>query len=655
MSRQTPRIRKGHAKLTLRDPDLISIQEARAAIERASAAQKKFAEFSQTEVDSVVDACAAAATEAGEQIARVAVEETGYGNVIDKTAKNRLASVDVHRAIRGMKTVGIIREDREKMVLEVAEPFGVVAAVIPVTNPTSTAIYKTLISLKSRNAIVLSPHPNAMRCICETAAVLEHAALKAGSPEGIIVCLNHPTMQGTQELMKHRLTGVILATGGTGLVRAAYSSGKPAYGVGPGNVPAFIERTADVRKAIADIFAGKTFDYGTICSSEQAIVTEEAIRERALEECRNQGGYILTDDEIRRLGELVIRPGSSAPNPKIVGKHAIVLAELAGIKVPSNTRVLIAKLEGVGREYPLSAEKLSPILAFYSAANLAGGIDICQRLLRFGGAGHTASIHSQNEAAVREYGQKVPASRVVVNTSAVHGSIGYSTNLFPAMTLGCGAAGGNITSDNIGPMHLMNLKRIAWESRPVEHRTVPAEQRLAGGTSVDTTQRAAAVAATPKAETPAAEAVKAAVAAAVSEAEKTSTVPDRKTIARIVQNVMGARGIARGGGAQENRASAKPSPAEIAAQVVAERVGPARAESAAASANPRTESKPAISAAKPEAKTEAPKIKVAEFVSEYEVRTALARKEKIFIGPKTIVTPSARELGDTHEILVSTS
>ncbi len=383
--------------------------------------------------------------------------------------------------------------------------------------------------------------------------------------------------------MKHRLTGVILATGGTGLVRAAYGSGKPAYGVGPGNVPAFIERTADVRKAIADIFAGKTFDYGTICSSEQAIVAEEAIRERALEECRNQGGYFLSDDEIRRLGELVIRPGTSAPNPKIVGKHATVLAEMAGIKVPSNTRVLIAKLEGVGREYPLSAEKLSPILAFYSAANLASGIDICQRLLRFGGAGHTASIHSQNEVAIREYGQKVPASRVVVNTSAVHGSIGYSTNLFPAMTLGCGAAGGNITSDNIGPMHLMNLKRIAWESRPVEHRTVPAEQRLAGGTIAEPVQRATAAASISKAEAPAVEAVKAAVAAAVSEAERTSSVPDRRTIARIVQNVMGARGIPRGA-AQENRLAAKLSPAEVAAQIVAERVGPARAESAAVEA-----------------------------------------------------------------------
>ena len=384
------------------------------------------------------------------------------------------------------------------------------------------------------------------------------------------------------------------------------------------------------------------------------------MRERALEECRNQGGYFLTDDEIRKLGELVIRPGTSAPNPKIVGKHATVLAEMAGIKVPLNTRVLIAKLEGVGREYPLSAEKLSPILAFYSAANLAGGIDICQRLLRFGGAGHTASIHSQNEAAIREYGQKVPASRVVVNTSAVHGSIGYSTNLLPAMTLGCGAAGGNITSDNIGPMHLMNIKRIAWESRPVEHRTVPAEQRLSGGTSVDSTQRTAAVAASGGSESPAAETVRAAVAAAVSEARRAEAVPDRRTIARIVRDVLVARGISRGGTAHENRFAAKPSPAEVAAQIVAERVGPARSEYAAATAaGSRYETKPAISTTRPEltpeVKPEAPKIKVAEFVSEYEVRTALARKEKIFIGPKTIVTPSARELGDTHEILVQTS
>ena len=388
--------------------------------------------FPKQQVDAVVEACANAATEAGESLARLAVEETGYGNVPDKITKNRLASVDVPRAIRGHEapsasSAKIARRESSKS----PSPFGVVAAVIPSTNPTSTAIYKTLISLKAQNAIVLSPHPTAMRCICESAAVLSRAALKVGAPEGLIACLEHPTMQGTQELMKHRLTGVILATGGTGLVRAAYSSGKPAYGVGPGNVPALIERTANVKKAVADIFAGKTFDYGTICSSEQAIVTEEAIREQVLEECRKQGAYFLSADEIARLGALVFLGGAHVPNTKIVGNPATMIAEMAGIKVPASTRVLIARLEGIGRDFPLSAEKLSPILAFYSAPNLAAAIEICRPLLHHGGAGHTASIHSQSEAAVKQYGLAVPAFRIAVNTSSVHGSIGYSTNLFP--------------------------------------------------------------------------------------------------------------------------------------------------------------------------------------------------------------------------------
>ena len=351
--------------MSLRDRDLISIQDARESVERAAQAQKKFASFPQAQIDAVVDACAEAAAGAAESLARLAVEETGYGNVPDKILKNRLAAVEVHRAIRGMKTVGIVREDAQRKILEVAEPVGVVAAIIPSTNPTSTAIYKTLIALKSRNAIVLSPHPTAARCICEAAAVLERAARKAGAPDGIIVCLQNPTLPGTQELMRQRSVGVILATGGTGLVRAAYSSGKPAYGVGPGNVPAFIERTADVPKAIADIFAGKTFDYGTICSSEQAIVVEDAVKDLAIAECTRQGAHWLSADEIRRLGAVVILPGTSAPNTKIVGRAATVVAEIAGIQVPTSTRVLIARLEAVGREVPLSAEKLSPILAFY--------------------------------------------------------------------------------------------------------------------------------------------------------------------------------------------------------------------------------------------------------------------------------------------------
>jgi acetaldehyde dehydrogenase (acetylating) len=618
--------------LSLRDRDLISIQEARQAVERASEAQKKFAAFSQERVDAVMEACAEAATVAAEQLARLAVEETGYGNVADKIIKNRLASVDVPRAIRGMKTVGILHEDREKGILEVGEPVGVVAAVIPSTNPTSTAIYKTLISLKARNAVVLSPHPTAMRCICETVAVLNRAALGMGAPEGLIECLNHPTMQGTQELMKSRSVGVILATGGTGLVRAAYSSGRPAYGVGPGNVPSLIERTANIKKAIADIFAGKTFDYGTICSSEQAIVAEEVIRDQALEECRQQGAYFLSAEEIRRLGDIVFRGGAATPNPQIVGRPATMVAEMAGIKVPASTRVLIAKLEGVGRDVPLSGEKLSPILAFYSAANLAAGIELCVRLLQHGGIGHTASIHSQNLAAVKQYGLTVPAFRVVVNTSAVHGSIGYSTNLFPAMTLGCGSPGGNITSDNIGPQHLMNVKRVAWESRAVEHRTIAADQRMAGGSF------SAAPAEPPKASSASATASGVSLAAPIQ--PSAAQLPDRQTIARIVEQVFAARGIQRGRARSDASVAAAPETEPVHLQRAPQPPLPAAAAVA-----------PPVPIAGP-AKPAPPPIQVVEFVSENDVRSAMLRQQKIYVGPKSIVTPSARDLGDSNNIFV---
>jgi acetaldehyde dehydrogenase (acetylating) len=646
--------------LSLRDRDLVSIQEARHAVERAHEAQKKFAAFSQEQVDAVVEACANAATEAGESLARLAVEETGYGNVPDKITKNRLASVYVPRAIRGMKTVGVIREDREKGILEIAAPVGVVAAVIPSTNPTSTTIYKTLISLKAQNAVVLSPHPTAMRCICEAVTVLNRAALKMGAPEGLIICLEHPTMQGTQELMKNRLTGVILATGGTGLVRAAYSSGRPAYGVGPGNVPALIERTANVKKAVADIFAGKTFDYGTICSSEQAIVTEDAVREQVLEECRKQGAYFLSADEIHGLGALVFLGGSHVPNTQVVGRPATTIAEMAGIKVPPATRVLIAPLDGIGRDVPLSAEKLSPILAFYSAPNLAGAIALSVRLLEHGGAGHTASIHSQSEAAVKQYGLAVPAFRIVVNSSSVHGSIGYSTNLFPAMTLGCGSPGGNITSDNIGPQHLMNVKRVAWESRAVEHRTVPADQRLAAVSlpAAGMAPNAAAVrsqsvpAATAPSNPPvAASAPPKAMAVAagsgspvvisptVAAAAAAAPVPGRDTIARIVEQVFTARGIARRGSAGAS-ASASPVPGPSAESK------PAAATAAAPAAVP---TQPKVAAHPLPAPVE-----VAEFLSENDVRMALTRNLKLYIGPKTILTPSARDLGGEHDIFVLT-
>ena len=693
----------------LRDRDLISIQEARDLVAGAIDAQKTFATFSQRRVDAVVEACASAAADAAQTLARAAVEETGFGNVADKTAKNRLASLDVARAIRGLRTVGIVREDRERGVLEVASPVGVVAAVIPSTNPTSTAIYKTLIALKARNAIVLSPHPSAIRAICQVASVLRHAAGSAGAPAGLIGCMQRTTLAGTQELMSHRGIGVILATGGPGLVRAAYSSGKPAYGVGPGNVPAFIERTANVGKAIADIFAGKTFDYGTICSSEQAIVVEEPLCEASLEECRRQGGYFLSADEAGKVGALVRPPGSHAPNTKIVGQPAIRVAEVAGFPVPARTRVLIARLVPgqVGREFPLSAEKLSPILAFYVVANLAAGISLSTRLLEFGGLGHTCAIHSRNDAAIREFGQAVPAFRICVNTSAVHGSIGYSTNLFPAMTLGCGAPGGNITSDNIGPQHLINIKRIAWESRPVQHRTVPAEDRMIGvqGEAMPTEGgevRVAAIAADAgEARTvvnPKTTAMAPTEPGAVTINSKTGnqaqnkpvashTEPpakmgapiayaqlDRSRIAETVGRVLAERGIVRGSGAgltsqapkvdgREGTSAgsaciplagagtgvAASSPREIATEI-ASRFFRAHHESAKKPGS----AVPTLAEAPSNPPNGAPAIEASPFVSENDVRRALARSAKIFIGPKTIVTPAARDLGREHAIFVET-
>ena len=675
--------------MSLRDRDLISIQEARELAARAAAAQKNFARFSQEQVDAIVESCAKAAAENAEPLARVAVEETGFGNVPDKIVKNTLAAVNLPRAIRGMRTIGVLREDREKGIVEMTSPIGVVAAVIPSTNPTSTAIYKTLISIKAQNAIVLSPHPSAIKCICMAATLLDRAALTAGAPEGLIQCMQHTTLEGTRELMRRPEVGVILATGGAGLVRAAYGSGKPAYGVGPGNVPAFIERTADVRKAVADIIAGKTFDYGTICSSEQAIVAEESVRERALEECRQQGAYFLSPEEMEKVARLVFLPGSQTPNTKIVGRAATVIAEMAGIKTPPATRVLIARLEPeqVGREFPLSAEKLSPILSFYGVPNLAAGIALCRRLLEFGGLGHTCAIHSQNRAAILEFGAAMPAFRVVVNSAAVHGSIGYSTNLFPAMTLGCGAPGGNITSDNIGPQHLMNVKRIAWESRGVEHRTVPVDQRMMGAANPSppeavqervTTPTDAATA--PRAPAPESPSLPSAPPAPPQ--EKKTPEPgasavgvDRVAIARVVEQILSAQGIARGSGMPglvpepPPLAAAKvlAGPSSIAAEIAARFFGsPTMPKIENADASPATSSSVTETAEasipsalfpgagkKPEPSAKAA-IEIQVFVSENDVRRAMTRNEKIFISRKTILTPSARDLGLEHDLFVET-
>ena len=465
------------------DRDLASIQEARDLARRARRAQTDLAELSQERIDAVVDAMAAAVTPQAEALARLAVEETGFGNVPDKVQKNQFASERVYQFIRPMRTVGVVNRHEQTKVVEIAEPFGVVAAVVPSTNPTSTAIYKILIAIKARCAIVLSPHPSASRCISRTADVMATAARGAGAPDGSILWMSTVTLEGTQELMKAREVAVILATGGMGLVRAAYSAGKPAYGVGPGNAPAYIEASADVPKAVADIVTGKTFDNGVLCSSENSVVVDEAVADQARQAFVEQGGYFLSSPDADRLARVLVTQ-QRLPNPALVGKTALFVAEKAGITVPANTRVLLAPLTGVGRDFPLSIEKLCPVLSYYVVKDWREGCERCIQILRYGGMGHTMAIHSRNEQVILEFGLRKPAFRICVNTPATHGSIGLTTGLDPAMTLGCGGFGGNITSDNITPRHLLNIKRLAYEVSPAR-RSAPAQETTSGRAASD--------------------------------------------------------------------------------------------------------------------------------------------------------------------------
>ena len=459
---------------TLTDRDLASVQEARRLAQRAKAAAPRLAEFSQDQIDRIVDAMAPAVRQQAEPLARLAVEETGFGVVADKVQKNLFSAERVYEFIRPMRTVGVVGRDEAKRVIEIAEPFGVVAAIVPSTNPTSTAIYKILISIKARCPIVISPHPSAAKCITRVAEIMAEAAAAAGAPDGAINWMQTVTLEGTQELMRHRDVAVILATGGMGLVRAAYSAGKPAYGVGPGNAPCFIERSADLGKAAADVITGKSFDNGVLCSSPNSVVVESAVADEVKREFIRQGAHFLSTGDAARLGGVLVTP-QRLPNPKLVGKSAKFIAKEIGIAVPDNTRVLIAELEGVGRDYPLSIEKLCPVLSYYVVADWQEGCERCKQILRYGGMGHTMSIHSRNDQIILEFGLKKPAFRIVVNTPTTHGSIGLTTGLDPAMTLGCGGWGGNITSDNISPRHLLNIKRLAYELRPATaHTASPA-------------------------------------------------------------------------------------------------------------------------------------------------------------------------------------
>ncbi len=443
-----------------------SIAQARVLATRAFTAQPKLAECDQETVDRIVGQVASVAAQHSEALAELAVKETGYGIVSDKTKKNLFAAQTIYDFIRPMKTVGVIRQLDDRRVVEIAEPFGVVAAIVPSTNPTSTTIYKLLIALKARCAIVISPHPTAIRSISQTVELLTQAAVDAGAPVDAISCMTQVSLEGTQALMQQREISVILATGGMGLVRAAYSAGKPAYGVGPGNAPAYIERSADVNKAVSDIIAGKTFDNGLLCSSENSVVVDRDISEAVRGQFTEQGGYFLNKEETETLSRGLITP-EGLPNPKLVGRSATDIAKHSGINVPSDTKVLLAPLAGVGRDYPLSIEKLCPVLSFYTVTDWREGCQRCQEILRYGGMGHTMAIHSQNDKVILEFGLKKPAFRILVNTPTTLGSIGMTTGLDPSMTLGCGGHGGNITSDNISPRHLINVKRLAYETKPL--------------------------------------------------------------------------------------------------------------------------------------------------------------------------------------------
>lgn len=451
----------------LEDKDLKSVQMARNLIKKAKKAQKLLAKYSQNEIDELVFELAETARKNAKKLAELAVEDTGMGVIEDKLSKNLLASAELWKYIKDMKTVGIIKEDKEKMITEVASPMGVIAALVPSTNPTSTVIYKTLISIKSANAIVFSPHPAAAKCIKKTVEVLKNRLEDLAAPAGLIGCLDLVSLDGTEELMTHQDVSLILATGGSAMVSAAYSSGTPALGVGPGNVPVFIERSADLKKAVKKIMQSKTFDNGTICASEQSVVVEECIKKEVVELFEKEDAYFLNEAETKKI-EAVIQKSSGSFNAAIAGQSALKIASLAGVAVPKTCRVLISELEGVGKEYPFSREKLSPLLGFYTVENWEKGCQKCVEILNYGGLGHSLGIHSNDEEVIKAFALEKPISRILVNTPTALGATGATTNLAPSMTLGCGAKGGNATSDNISPLNLIDRKRIAYGVKNVE-------------------------------------------------------------------------------------------------------------------------------------------------------------------------------------------
>jgi len=447
------------------DADLLAIAEARAKARAARVAFDAVAGATQEFVDRIVRAMAAAGAGAADELARLAVEETGYGVAADKVFKNLYNARFVAQAMLEMRTLGVLWVDEANRMAAVGAPMGVIAGIIPVTNPTSTVLFKCLAAVKAGNAIVCAPHPRAVRCCLRTVEILARAAETAGAPAGLIGCLERVTLQSTQELMRHPDVALVLATGGAAMVRAAYSSGKPTLAVGPGNAPSYIDRSVpDVAEAANMIVTSKSFDNGTACVAEQAVVLDEPIADAALRAFETHGTAFLDEAAAQRLAAVVFTENGDL-RPEAVGKSAHTLAERAGTRVPQNCRVLGVLLHDVGPQTPLSRETLGPILAFYRERDADAGWARCNEILQFGGLGHTLGVHASDDAVIAKF-SALPVSRILCNTPSLFGGMGFSAATDPSFMLGTGTWSGSIVSDNVTPLHLINIKRIAHEVRP---------------------------------------------------------------------------------------------------------------------------------------------------------------------------------------------
>ena len=431
-------------------------------VTQARAAAAVFTQFSQQDVDRIVKSMVLAGLEQSQHLARLAVEETKLGVMEDKVIKNMVASEFVYNYVKDKRTVGVIREIPERNLVEIAEPIGVLFSLTPITNPTSTVLFKCIMAIKTRNAVIFSPHPKAWRCCSEAVRIMYETAVKHGAPEGVFACLESPTLPDNAYLMRHKDVGLIDATGGPGMVKAAYSSGKPALGVGPGNTPVYLERTADLNTAVVDIIISKTFDNGTICASEQTVVIDDEIYDGVLKKFSDLGAHVCDEKETALLERTVIDPQTGFMQPMAVGQKAADIARFVGLSVKPHTKLLIAPIQGVGREHPLSVEKLFPVLAVYRAKSVSEALRVCVDVNHAGGLGHTAVIFSRNEDVIRKFGEVVNAGRIIVNSPGSIGALGAVYNdLVPTFSFGCGTGGGNSTTDNVNIFHYLNIKRLA--------------------------------------------------------------------------------------------------------------------------------------------------------------------------------------------------